>query len=129
MILLDTNALLWLVADSPRLGLQARARIEAADRVCFSAVSVSEIAIKHMLGRIDLPGGDAFPQIFADSGLSELAFASAHAAALLEDPALRRHDPFDRMLLAQASAERAELLTSDAVLLDLGRAGVADARR
>ena len=43
MILLDTNALLWLVADSPRLGLQARARIEAADRVCFSAVSVSAL--------------------------------------------------------------------------------------
>lgn len=129
MILLDMNALLWLVADSPRLGPEARERIGSADQVCFSAVSVSEIAIKHMLGRIALPGADAFPRIFAESGLRELPFTAHHAATLLEDPDLRRHDPFDRMLLAQASAERAELLTSDSVLLGMGRSGVVDARR
>lgn len=129
MILLDTNALLWVVGDDDRLGSEARNRLAKADQVCFSAVSVAEIAIKHILGRLALPGGDRFPQIFSDSGLRELSFSAAHAAALCTDAALARHDPFDRMLLAQAAVERAQLLTSDRVLLALGLAGVFDARQ
>ncbi|MEZ3161591.1 type II toxin-antitoxin system VapC family toxin [Microbacterium sp. BWT-B31] len=128
MILLDTNALIWLYRDSPNLGPRARATISEADRVHFSAVSVTEIVMKHMLGRIDLPGGAAFPAVFTDSGLVELPFTVAHAAALLEIPALARHDPFDRMLVAQARAEAIPLLTSDPTLLALGEERVRDAR-
>lgn len=129
MILLDTNALLWLVGDDPRLGLEAKQLLVGDEQVCFSPISISEITIKHMLGRLSLPGPDTFPGVFTASGLVELPFRTDHAVALLEEPELSRHDPFDRMLLAQKNVENCFLMTSDRVLLSLGRPGVFDARR
>lgn len=128
MILLDTNALVWLHRDSATLGDTARKTIENSTITHFSAISISELVIKNMLGRIDLPGGDRFPASFSDAGLRELPFTSAHATAMLRFPALTRHDPFDRMILAQADAERLTLLTADATLLALGETWIQDAR-
>lgn len=128
MILLDTNALVWLHRDDVALGRQARTWIDAAETVCFSAVSASELAIKKMLGRIELPGLDRFPQPFRDAGLRELPFTSAHAAGMLRFPELAHRDPFDRMILAQADTEHLQLLTSDRTLLSLGQTWILDAR-
>jgi len=128
VILLDTNALLWLLHADGRLGDRSRKAIDAATVVYCSSVSSSELTIKHMLGRLALPGGDRFPAAFSDAGLRELAFTSAHATAMLRFPALTRHDPFDRMILAQADAERLTLLTSDSTLLALGETWIQDAR-
>lgn len=125
-MLLDTHALLWLAIDDARLGPVSRELIARAGRVHYSAVSISEIVIKHLFGRIDLPGADRFPEIFSTMGLIELPFTARHANAL-RDPTLSRHDPFDRFLLAQARAEGMPLLTADRVLLALGRADVHDA--
>lgn len=127
-MLLDTHALLWLAIDDERLGVRARERISASMRVYYSAVSISEIAIKHMLGRIKLPGGDRFPEVFGQMGLSELPFTARHAKALLDESSLVRHDPFDRFLLAQASADGLPFLTSDRTLLALDRPWIHDAR-
>lgn len=129
MILLDTNALLWLYEASERLGPAAAERLRAADRVYYSAVSVMEIVIKHMLGRLELPGDADFPAVFGESGLTELAFTSAHGAAMRLDSALARHDPFDRMLLAQARVERFELMTSDRTLLGQSLPWIVDATK
>lgn len=126
MILLDTNALLWVHHDSTALGTQARAAIDAATRVHVSAVSILEITIKHMLGRLELPG--RFPQTFTEGGLVELPFTSDHATALLTHAALARHDPFDRMLVAQALVEKLTFLTSDSTLLGLDEPWIRDAR-
>ncbi|MBS1674709.1 MAG: type II toxin-antitoxin system VapC family toxin [Actinobacteria bacterium] len=128
MILLDTNALLWLLHADGRLGAEARKAIDAATVVYQSSASSSELMIKHMLGRLALPGGDRFPTVFSDAGLRELPFTSAHVVAMLRFPALTRHDPFDRMILAQADAERLTLLTADATLLALGETWIQDAR-
>lgn len=127
-MLLDTRALLWFATDDERLGPRSRERIAEASRVHYSAVSISEIVIKNALGRIDLPGGDRFPDVFTQMGLVELPFTSRHADALREEPTLIRHDPFDRFLLAQSFAEGMPLLTADRVLLALGRTWVHDAR-
>lgn len=127
-MLLDTHALLWLAIDDERLGAAARDRILAAPVVYYSAVSISEIVIKHMLGRLALPGDEAFPGVFAQMGLTELPFTARHADALRAEPALLRHDPFDRMLLAQAAAEHIGLVTSDRTLLELGHVWLHDAR-
>jgi PIN domain nuclease of toxin-antitoxin system len=43
--------------------------------------------------------------------------SSAHAAAVAQLPPLHR-DPFDRLLLAQATVERMLQLTADAALAD-----------
>lgn len=127
-MLLDTNALLWVYRDSERLGARAREQIAAASRVYFSSVSVLEVVIKNMLGRTPLPGGEGFPDVFRRSGLEELPFTVDHATALGQFTTLARHDPFDRMILAQAAGERMRLLTSDATLLALGKPWIHDAR-
>lgn len=128
MILLDTNVLLWIYLDDPQLGRTSRRLISSASRVCYSSASISEIAIKHLLGRITLPGGDGFPEIFNAAGIDELPFTSRHARALLDEPILARHDPFDRFLVAQATVEGLDLLTSDSTLLALGKAWIHNAR-
>lgn len=127
-MLLDTNVLLWLVHDSPRLGAVSRDLIGSAPRVHYSSVSVAEISIKHMLGRMPLPGGATFPEIFRMSGLAELPLRTEHASTLLEFDELVRHDPFDRLLLAQAQHERFTFLTSDSTLLALDQDWIIDPR-
>lgn len=125
-LLLDTNALLWVLSDSPRLGAEARELIRTSARVHFSPVSVVEIEIKVLLGRLQVPGDVAAAG--SALGLVELPLTSSHAQGLAVFPELARHDPFDRMLLGQATAESMTLLTSDQVLLDLGRPDVRSAR-
>lgn len=127
MILLDTQVALWLLSAPERLGRRARREIEAAESVAFSSVSVAEITIKKMLGRLDVP--DDIAQQWQRSGLTSLALDSDHATTIAAFPDLVCHDPFDRLLLAQAKAERATLLTADRVLLSLGLPQVLDARR
>lgn len=113
MILLDTNALLWLLEDDPHFGRAARGLV-AAGPVRYSAVSIVETTIKTMLGKLRLPG--SVTDAAQAAGLTELPLTSAHAEAMLSRPELARHDPFDRMLLAQAQVEGMRLLTSDAAL-------------
>lgn len=124
-LLLDTNALLWLLSDDPRLEERARRRITGAPG-WFSAVSILEVTIKVMLGRLHVPQPVA--QAARAAGLQEMAFTAAHAQGLTRFPAMARHDPFDRMLLAQADAEERWLLTADRALLGLGLDLVIDAR-
>lgn len=125
MILLDTNALLWVYEGSPRLGRAARAAIESSSRVYYSAVSITEMVIKEGLGRLDVLADPVAE--FERSGLVMLPLTAGHAIAMREFPSLTRHDPFDRMLLAQACADRLTLLTSDRTLLGLGLDYVTDA--
>lgn len=126
-VLLDTNALIWTLTDDTRLGDDARRIVSGTGVVRYSAVSVLEISIKTMLGKLTLPGD--LPSALAASGLDELPLTARHATALTDLPDLARHDPFDRMLLAQAHVEQQRLLTADGHLLGLGLPWVIDARR
>lgn len=128
-ILLDTNALIWLL-NSPTggsIGDKAKERIKAADNVYASSVSVLEIRIKEMLGKLEAP--DVLLDAIASAGLKNLSFAMEHAEALSYFPDLSRHDSFDRMLLAQAKTEGLILLTSDGILLSQGIDYVIDVRQ
>lgn len=127
MILLDTQVALWLLYAPERVGRLARQTIEGAESVAFSSVSIAEITIKKMLGRLDLP--DDVARQLEKSGLTALTLDADHASAVLSFPELVRLDPFDRLILAQARAERATLLTADGLLLSLGLPQVVDARR
>lgn len=123
-MILDTNALLWLLEDAPDLGSGARARMSSG-RVWFSAVSITEVTIKSALGKLAqrdvLAGATA-------AGLVELTLTARHGAAIARFEDLVRHDPFDRMLLAQAHVEGMPLLTSDRVLLTTAPDLTIDAR-
>lgn len=126
-VLLDTNALLWLLAGDPSLGSSARAEIESGAPVHFSSVSVLEVTMKVMLGRLTVPGNVV--DAARAAGLAELGFGVQAAQHVALFPELMRHDPFDRMILAQAVASGLTLCTSDHTLLALGRSDVTDARR
>lgn len=126
MILLDTNSLIWVLSGSPSLGDDAKQRLVTSTRPHFSAVSVLEMAIKRAIGKLQVPPDPRGSALSA--GLHDLPFTSQHAAGVDGFPELARHDPFDRMLLAQAEVEGMHLLTSDRVLLGLGLDWVIDSR-
>lgn len=116
-ILLDTHIALWAVSDDSRLSLQARELIAAPrNLVWVSAVSVWEIAIKHSLGRGEMPvsGAEAL-EFFRQSGYRMLPISPEHAAAV-ENLPTHHQDPFDRLLVAQSLTEPLRLLTHDATV-------------
>jgi PIN domain nuclease of toxin-antitoxin system len=127
MLLLDSQALLWLLDDSPRLGPRARHAISSAQGVHVSAATVWELTIKTMLGKLNVPSG--LPARLTAQGLELLGITPEHAEAIRDFPELTRHDPFDRLLVAQASHAGLQLLTADQVLLKLGRDFILDATR
>lgn len=113
-LLLDTHVALWAIIDSPKLPKKAREMIESPkSSVWISAASVWEIAIKHALGRGDMPvsGQDAV-RYFRESGYRFLPVEPEHAMAVEELPA-HHQDPFDRILIAQALVEPMRLMTHD----------------
>jgi PIN domain nuclease of toxin-antitoxin system len=127
MLLLDSQVVLWLVDDNPRLGRRARNSIENADTVYVSAATIWELTIKKMLGKLDLP--EVFDVALGGQGITYLSVTAEHAAGIEDFPELLRHDPFDRLLVAQASRERCDLLTADQVLLASSYPFVVDATR
>lgn len=126
MILLDTNALLWLLGDPDRFGPAAFRLLSDAADVYSSPVSVFEISVKSMLGKLSVPTD--FGALSKEAGVKELPLTHAHAAAVGRFPELARHDPFDRLILAQAFSEGLTLVTADHVLLSLGRSFVRNAQ-
>lgn len=109
-LLLDTNALLWWLADAG-LTVQAREAIaDPANLVAVSAVSAWEISIKKALGKLSAPD-DLEHQVLV-GGFTPLPIRIAHGVAAGQ--LVRHHDdPFDRMLIAQAIAEGLTIVTRD----------------
>lgn len=113
-LLLDSHILVWLAAMSAKLPAQARPFVEDTDNTLFfSAASIWELFVKHALGREDIP---VHPRVLhralLDNGFQEIPVTSDHAFALEALPPIHK-DPFDRILIAQATSEGMLLLTSD----------------
>jgi len=116
-LLLDTHLLLWAAGEPGRLSATARKLISTpANELLFSAASVWEVAIKRALGRSDF---QVDPRLLRrgllDNGYNELPILSHHVVALDSLPLLHR-DPFDRLLVAQATVEGVTLVTTDSVV-------------
>jgi PIN domain nuclease of toxin-antitoxin system len=113
-LLLDTQLLLWAATGSRRLSPAARNFIDDRQHdLTFSAASIWEVAIKRARGRADFqfdPG--AVRRGLLDNLYNELAVSSLHVAAVAGLPPLHK-DPFDRLLVAQATVEGITLLTAD----------------
>lgn len=87
---------------------------DPANELFLSAASAWEIAIKHGLGRLELPGppAEVVGEWMARSGVTPLAILHSHALHVAELPP-HHADPFDRVLVAQARLEEVPILTAD----------------
>jgi PIN domain nuclease of toxin-antitoxin system len=118
LLLLDTHTFLWWINDDPALGPKARAAIEDGENIVFvSAATAWELSVKRANGKLDAPGDIA--TWVRDSGFIELPIEVAHAV-LAGDLPKHHRDPFDRMLIAQASLEDQTLVTTDSEIPKYG---------
>ena len=117
-VLLDTNALLWLVSTPERVSEEARDVLSApGTEVMVSAASAWEIAIKTRLGRLDgEPLLSAWSDIIADMTATDLPIDSGDAILAGRLP-WEHKDPFDRVIVAQAARRNLTIVTSDAHIL------------
>jgi PIN domain nuclease of toxin-antitoxin system len=110
--LLDTHAAIWALDRPEALSVSARTAASTGPNV-ISVVSYWEVTIKSMKGTLDV--GD--PRAWWFDALEQLAatvllLKPDHVAAVLSLPPIHK-DPFDRMLIAQATVEGLALVTTD----------------
>jgi PIN domain nuclease of toxin-antitoxin system len=113
-LLLDTHIFLWLQTEPERLGEQLPLVQDERTVLFLSAASSWEIAVKYQLGKLPLP--DA-PQRYVPDRMRAIAAQALpvehhHALGVATLPPLHR-DPFDRLLVAQATLEDLTILTAD----------------
>jgi PIN domain nuclease of toxin-antitoxin system len=115
--LLDTHTFLWWDNEPSKLSAGVLASIQnPANTILLSVVSVWEILIKGQLGKYTLRS--PLPVILGQqqaNGIVILPVTLDHVLALDTLPAVHK-DPFDRLLIAQAIAEGATLLTADPII-------------
>jgi PIN domain nuclease of toxin-antitoxin system len=110
-LLLDTNALIWTLGDPKRLSNHAADQIQdESNRVFVSVVSAWEIGVKRAKRKLDLP--DNLESMMIEKRFDPLPLTLSHALAVESLPH-HHHDPFDRMIIAQAQIEGLTLVTSD----------------
>lgn len=114
-VLLDTHVFLWMQTEPERLGGFLPLVEDRRNDLFVSAASSWEIAIKHGIGRLPLPEEPEryVPERLRAIGAQALAIEHTHALAVAALPRLHR-DPFDRLLVAQASLLDMAILTADA---------------
>ena len=116
-ILLDTHLILWAAGFPDELPIEARRIIEdESNELFFSAASIWEIAIKANLQKVNFQiDVRVLRRNLLDNGYIELPIESAHAVFIQSLPLIHK-DPFDRILVAQATEEGITLLTSDVMV-------------
>jgi PIN domain nuclease of toxin-antitoxin system len=118
-LLLDTNVVVWLLlGDRSRVSETARTALEdEGNEVIVSAATVWEIAIKRALGKLTID--DGWARTLARLDFDALPVTAIHAEAVEHLPWHHR-DPFDRLLVAQATSERLALVSADSRLAAYG---------
>jgi PIN domain nuclease of toxin-antitoxin system len=114
-LLIDTHSLIWYVDQDQLLSRPAHAAItDPVNDLLISAATVWEIAIKVGLGKLTLsrPYRAWIEQALIDLQAAVLPITVAYADA---QAALPHHhgDPFDRMLIAQATVEGIAVVSAD----------------
>ena len=113
MILLDTNALIWIEQGHAR----ARRLTQRRARLYVSPASLLELQFLHEAGRIRLRGSTITDLVYRDDlWLLDDPPAAEWFAEALELGWTR--DPFDRLIVAHARLRRWQLATADTVLLE-----------
>lgn len=109
-LVLDANALYWLLSGNARLGRAARIAVERATAISVSDVTLFEVSVKVSIGKLSAIA--SLPGSLSSLGIDRVRITDASLAALESLP-LHHRDPFDRMLIAQALTENLTIVTSD----------------
>jgi PIN domain nuclease of toxin-antitoxin system len=125
MMLLDTNALIWALSAPNKFGRQFLRRFEGAGWAYYSPISIFELQLLSRKHRGPEVSKD-LSKMLNSIGLVELSYNSEAALAATNFGELVSTDPFDWMLIAQASAAEVDFYTSDQRLLNLGLKFVKD---
>ena len=131
MIVLDTHVLVWAVEGDRRLGTNARAAIEAAERaqaIGISAVTPWEIALLAERNRLRLVQevGTWIEAVLALPGMKLMPIEPAVALDSVRLPGPFHADPADRLIVATARHSGARLVTADGTILSYARRGHVD---
>ena len=111
-VLLDTAVLIFAVESPERLSKRAVSVLQNPGNIReLSAVSLSEIAVKSTLGKLDILAATV-RQAIQDLDVRILPYTAEHAFRLFELP-LHHRDPFDRQIIAQALSEEVTVVTPD----------------
>lgn len=110
--LLDTNIVLFALGAPDRLSTAAKAALESGPNL-LSVVSYWEVTLKCGKGALDIDDPeswwqDALVRLMA----TPLLLRPEHVSGVNRLPQHHK-DPFDRVLIAQAIAEKLTLVTSD----------------
>ena len=120
-LLLDTHALIWFLRGDSELSPTANSAMRDPENVRFvSMASLWEIAIKVNLGKIqfDFQLKD-FAALISANHFEILPIEFEHTVRVGTLP-LHHRDPFDRMLIAQASVNDLTIVTRDLYFPDYG---------
>jgi PIN domain nuclease of toxin-antitoxin system len=114
-LLLDTQAMLWFLANDPRLSTASESAIlDPANERWLSPISLLEIAIKVRIDKLALhaPFAVLFPAQLALNRIGLLPVEAKHVEPLTTLP-MHHKDPFDRLIAATTLVEQLTLVSSD----------------
>lgn len=116
-LLLDTQILIWFQLNDIQLPARLRTLIEDPDNeILVSHLSFIEITIKQVINRLpefSVLSGELIDTTRND-GFLILPTSFAHIAAYRRIPFYADHrDPFDRLILATALAEKIPVISAD----------------
>ncbi|MFM9839077.1 MAG: type II toxin-antitoxin system VapC family toxin [Cyclobacteriaceae bacterium] len=115
-ILLDTHALIWFIKGDDSLSDKAKEIItNPTNQISASLVSFYEMAIKLKIKKLDLKDGLApFIEKVRAEKIGITPINEIHILAYDAIPLVENHrDPFDRLIIATASIEKASIITID----------------
>lgn len=124
-LLLDTHVLLWWLRGDPKLGTRTRESIaDPRAELIVSIASFWELSIKARIGKFPESGALLIGE--AESRGVEVLHVQQHHLAQLErlERIPGHNDPFDHVIIAQARAENAALITADKQMRAYGIAGL-----
>jgi len=113
-VLVDTCALIWLATGDSRLSRPARETIQDADVLCFSSISIWEIARKVKKGELEIPVTPArfATMLVKQYGMKELPLDNAIMLRASALPEIHK-DPADRFIIATAQLNGCLVVTGD----------------
>ena len=114
--LLDTHTFLWFLTNDKQLPKSAAQNIKNLQNTCWiSIASIWEIVIKANIGKLDLQFSlQEIIDYLQRNQISVLTIELSHLLLLNQLPPHHK-DPFDRIIISQAIAEKLVLISDDAI--------------